>query len=43
MDKIAQKANSARSVRGGVFENKIEELLSAMLEKNYRGCSCSRR
>lgn len=33
MDKIAQKANSARSSRGSVFEIKIEELLKAMLEK----------
>lgn len=34
MDKIAQKANSARSLRGGDFETKIEELLKVMLEEN---------
>jgi len=33
MDKIAQSANSARSRRGGTFENKIEELLSTMLKE----------
>ena len=32
MDEIAQKANSARSKRGGDFETKIEDLLSTMLE-----------
>lgn len=30
MDKIAQKANQARSLRGGSFESKIEELLKEM-------------
>lgn len=30
MDRIAQKANQARSVRGGVFEVKITKLLSVM-------------
>lgn len=30
MDKIAQKANSARSLRGGSFEDKLEDLFSEM-------------
>jgi len=38
MDEIAQKANSARSSRGSIFEVKIEELLAEMLkQKIYLG------
>lgn len=32
MDKIAQSANSSRSLRGDVFESKIERTLSKMLK-----------
>lgn len=33
MDKVAQKANSSRSLRGGTFETQIESILSSMLDK----------
>ena len=33
MDKIAQKANQSRSVRGNIFETRIEDLLSLMKQK----------
>jgi len=33
MDKIAQRANQSRSVRGNTFENKVEDLLSKMKQK----------
>jgi len=34
MDKIAQSANSSRSLRGGTFETEIENILSKLLGKN---------